>query len=296
MTLEIRRNPLLAERTTLRLGGTALAEAVLRDDADLDAVARLLEAEGGAPLRLGWGSNLLARDGELPLVLLKVDNATGPVVDEGPEHVTVRTGAGLGMPVLLAKMQQAGLAGLERLAGIPGSVGGAAAMNAGSYGAEFGALLRRVRLWTPERGLFWKDAAECTFGYRHFDPGLSGLWLVWEVELRLARKSPDAIKDVMRETMRRKSSTQPVTAHSAGCLFRNPEGQSAGRLLDEAGFRGRRIGNMAFSELHANFLVNIREMGVPSRSEDALELIALAREAVLKRFDIALEMEVVVVP
>ena len=129
--------PSLAERTTLRLGGTAIAELVLEDAADLAALPERLRALGGSPLILGAGSNILARDGDLPLVLLRPRFMRGPeIAGEKDGKILVRVGAGVPLPRLLRFCAGQGLSGLEGLVGIPGSVGGAVAMNAGSFGTE----------------------------------------------------------------------------------------------------------------------------------------------------------------
>lgn len=292
MALDVQANPRLAHLTTLRLGGRAMALAVARDERDLDELSALVERERGEPFALGRGSNLLAADYDLPLVLVAVKAAGEPtLVSEDGRRVVLRVGAGLAMPGLLRRLKQAGLSGLERLAGIPGSFGGAVAMNAGSYGVEIGRRLARIRLWTPARGAFWVAAADCAFGYRRFDPRLGpGFRLVLGAEIELERSSPDAVGGIMAETYAKKKQTQPVTAKSAGCVFKNPPGESAGRLLDLAGFRGRRLGGMGFSELHANFLVNLGR----GTSAEALELLALARAGVRERFGLDLETEVVI--
>ena len=295
MSVELIHAPRLSERTTLRLGGPALAEAVLRSEAALDQLAVMLPGLGGHPLALGAGSNLLATEGPLPLVLVRPANDAAPVVRQDAEGALLTVGAGFGLPRLLGLCQRLGLAGLEGLTGVPGRVGGAVAMNAGSYGVETGALLARVRLWTPTQGLVWRAAADCAFGYRHFDPRLgTGFHLVWEVEFRLKADAPEAIRARMDAAYAKKKATQPVTARSAGCVFKNPPAetgaQSAGLLLDQAGMRGKTLGGMAFSSLHANFLVNLGS-GTPAQ---ALELLDLGRCAVRARFGVELETEVVV--
>jgi len=167
------------------------------------------------------------------------------------------------------------------------------AMNAGSYGVELGSLVRRVRVWTPAGGLVWREAKDCAFGYRHFDSGLgqgAGFQLIWEVELLLESDAPAAIRARMAAYYGKKKSTQPVTAKSAGCVFKNPVGKSAGKLLDEAGMRGKCLGGMAFSNMHANFMVNVGG----GTAQHALELLELGRELVRKKSGVSLETEVVV--
>lgn len=290
MALSVREKPLLRELTTLGLGGTALAEAVARAESDLDELSGFFARYGGRPFVLGGGSNILALDADSDLVLVSVRNADLPEAQTA-SGALVRVGAGLPLPRLLKFCEDAGLSGLESLAGIPGRVGGAVAMNAGSYGAEMKDLLARVRLWTPDRGLFWVEARDCVFGYRHFEAPVGvGRHLVWEAEFSLVPADPAAVRAKARETIKHKKATQPVSARSAGCVFKNPAGKSAGMLLDQAGFKGRRLGGMAFSDLHANFLVNLGG----GRSAEALELLDTARAAVLDRFGERLETEVII--
>jgi UDP-N-acetylmuramate dehydrogenase len=292
MALELIADPSLAERTTLRLGGTAEVEAVVRDEADLDELAVFLATHTLRPFAIGRGSNLLARDGRCDLALIRAAAAPGPLrVERAGDRLVVRCGASQALPGLLGWAQRAGLTGLENLTGIPGSVGGAVAMNAGSYGVEFGSLVTRVRLWSPAGGLVWVDADQCVFGYRHFSaPAHPAGRLVWEVELALDESTPRAVRKAMRDVYDRKRATQPVTARSAGCVFKNPEGESAGRLLDRAGMKGVRRGHMAFSDMHANFLINLGG----GTSAQAQELIEIGREAVKAAFGITLETEVII--
>lgn len=292
MALALIHNPLLRERTTLRLGGPALAEALVRSEADLDQLATALPGLGGRPFAIGKGSNLLAADGGHALVLVRPDNAMEPQpIRQADGAVLLRVPAGFGLPRLLGFCQSMGLTGLEPLTGIPGAVGGAVAMNAGSFGLETAGLLARVRLWTPGLGLVWLEASDLAFGYRRFDPGLGErFFLVWEAEFVLAPDSPAAVRQRMESVYAKKKASQPVTARSAGCVFKNPKGETAGRLLDQAGMRGKTLGGMAFSAKHANFLVN---NGCGTASQ-ALELLALGRAAVKERFGVELETEVVV--
>ncbi|WP_319471120.1 UDP-N-acetylmuramate dehydrogenase [uncultured Pseudodesulfovibrio sp.] len=292
MTLELRKNPSLAEMTTLRLGGTAEVEVVVREEHDLDELAEFLVHETLRPFVIGCGSNLLAPDTHLDMALLRMAAVSGPDrVEKRGDKMIVRANAAQRLPGLLGWAQKAGFSGMENLTGIPGSVGGAVAMNAGSYGTEFGELLTRVRLWSPMQGLEWVDASECSFGYRSFSCGSrSGKTIVWEVELALDESSPKAVRKAMQATYKKKQSTQPVTAKSAGCVFKNPESKSAGMLLDSAGLKGVRIGGMAFSDIHANFLVNLGG----GTSDEAMELLQLGRDKVKEQFGVTLETEVIV--
>ena len=178
---------------------------------------------------------------------------------------------------------------LEGLVGIPGSVGGAIAMNAGSFGCEVGPHLASVRFYD---GTQIRDAAgaQLSYGYRHMRlPGEAADYLVLSGTFSLTRKAKDDISLFMRHNFFEKKSKQPVTAWSAGCVFKNPApDRSAGKLLDAAGFRGKALGGMMFSPLHANFLVNTGK----GSAQAAFDLMQMAEEEVRRRFAVTLEPEV----
>ena len=286
--------PFLAPRTTLRIGGTAIAELVLERSEDLDLLPDKLKALGGSPLVLGAGSNILAQDGELPLVLIRPFFNDGPqIVGEHEGKILVRAGAGVPMARLLRFCAVNGLSGLEGLVGIPGSVGGAVAMNAGSHGTETCKNIYTIQAFvdnTIQR--ISVDALQ--YGYRTLRiNGKKNDFIVLEATFGLTVGERDGICNCMRHNFFKKKSKQPVTAWSAGCVFKNPSPEmSAGRLLDEAGFKGRKLGGMAFSTLHANFLINEGKGSATA----ALDLLQEARDAVRQRFGIELEPEVRIVP
>ena len=286
--------PFLAPRTTLRIGGTAIAELVLERHEDLYLLPDKLKALGGQPLVLGAGSNILAHDGELPLVLIRPFFSDGPqIVGEHEGKILVRAGAGVPMARLLRFCSVNGLSGLEGLVGIPGSVGGAVAMNAGSHGTETCKNIYNIQAFvdnTIQR--ISVDALQ--YGYRTLRiNGKKNDFIVLEATFGLTVGERDGICNCMRHNFFKKKSKQPVTAWSAGCVFKNPTPEmSAGRLLDEAGFKGRNLGGMAFSTLHANFLINEGKGSATA----ALALLQEARDAVRQRFGIELEPEVRIVP
>ena len=286
--------PFLAPRTTLRVGGTAIAELILERSEDLYLLPDKLKALGGTPLVLGAGSNILAQDGELPLVLIRPFFNDGPViVGEHEGKVLVRAGAGVPMARLLRFCAVNGLSGLEGLVGIPGSVGGAVAMNAGSHGAETCKNIYNIQVFI-NNNIERINGTALQYGYRTLSiSGKKNDFIVLEATFGLTVAERDGICNCMRHNFFKKKSKQPVTAWSAGCVFKNPTPEmSAGRLLDEAGFKGRQLGGMAFSTLHANFLINEGKGSATA----ALALLQEARQAVRQRFGIELEPEVRIVP
>jgi UDP-N-acetylmuramate dehydrogenase len=293
--MEIVERPHLGARTTLRLGGVGLAELILREEKDFDLLAGRLDRVGGTPVAWGRGSNILARDGEHPLTLISMEPAGEPeIVFMDEERMRVRIWGGLRLSKLISWCAKLGLSGLEPLAGIPGSVGGAVRMNAGSFGREMAEVLTCVRIWTKGGGLRWIDPGGWLCGYRSFQvQGAGEPWLVAGAEVELLREGPARVRTRIAETYGRKKGAQPVATRTCGCVFKNPDtGRPAGWLLDQAGYRGKRLGGVGFSEMHANFLVHHGD----GTASQALELIGMAGEQVMRSFGIPLEMEVKVYP
>ena len=297
--------PALAPLTTLGLGGRALAEIRLESPDDCLRLADVLAGQSDVRI-LGGGSNLLVHDGDLPFVVLRpLFGAGGPeggaaepeILGEedgldGPRTL-IRAGAGMRVPHLLSWCAARDLAGLEGLVGVPGRLGGAVAMNAGAYGCSTAPLMRSLDVFTPEKGLHTLSPEGWKASYRHFSLVEDSLWYMSvSVVLSLRRAAPGSVRAAVRENFTRKKSGQPVHEHTAGCVFQNPEGISAGKLLDEAGMKGKRRGAMYFSPMHANFLVHDMKCGLPGRSDDALSLIHEAQKAVFEKFGVRLAMEV----
>ena len=288
--MEIVQKPSFAKLTTLGLGGEAAALITLSSLADLENLSQTLDKYQLEPLILGRGSNILAADGYLPYILIRPNFCLEPsILEEDALQAVVQVGAGFFLPKFLNFCAQNGLSGLEGLAGIPGTVGGAIAMNAGSYGSQTCAKLSWVKIWQDDsiNTLIFPDFS---YSYRQFSfDGSQKFYIIFAAAFSLQKDSPEAILSRMNANFQQKKSTQPIQAKSAGCVFKNPSnGPSAGKLLDEAGFRGKALGGVAFSSLHANFLIN-KDHGTSSQAQ---ELLFLAQEAVLAHTNIALEPEV----
>ena len=290
------RNPSLSAITTLGLGGTCSLELTVSSRDDLAAMDDRLRELGLPVYVVGRGSNIFGLDGSHEAVLVRPAFTDGPAVlgDETADGgVLVSCGAGISLPVLLAFLREKGLSGMEGLAGIPGTVGGAVAMNAGSFGTSTAESLDSVEIWSG--GCLVRLTPDaCETGYRHFRPrGLAGSFLVVSAVFRLSRSTSQDVAAGMQHNFQMKKSRQPITARSAGCVFRNPAcGVSAGALLERAGFRGRRKGSVALSEQHANFLVNLGG----GTSAEALALLEEARTAVRAMAGVELDFEVRFLP
>jgi len=232
---------------------------------------------------VGRGSNLLVRDAGI----------RGVVVDlRHLDHFeragdTVVAGGGLALGRLVRRLGEAGLGGLEAIAGIPGTVGAAVRMNAGAHGREIGELLIEARIATRDGRLTWRPAASLGLGYRSSRLG-DDEWVV-EVRLEARPATPDAAER-LHALLAERAAAQPVTLPSAGSIFKNPPGAPAWRLIRDAGLAGRQIGGAQISPQHTNFIVNLGG----ATAADVEALITLARERVLAESGVALALEVVV--
>jgi UDP-N-acetylmuramate dehydrogenase len=281
--IEVRRNEPLARYTTMGLGGPADLLACPASTEEMEKILALARSADLPTRVLGAGSNLLVDDaGVRGLVIW-----TG-VLDSVsfPSAGMVEAGAGVHFPALVRQTAARGLRGLEAGVGIPGSLGGILTMNAGAYQFSIGPLVREVEAVSRDRGRMVLEGREIDFRYRASSFG-SDL-VVARARLALAVDDPSAIKRDMNEHMRFRKETQPVGVKSAGCIFKNPEGDSAGRLIDRSGLKGFRIGGARVSEVHANFIVHEGQ----ARTTDVLALINAVKERVLRETSILLETEV----
>jgi UDP-N-acetylmuramate dehydrogenase len=174
---------------------------------------------------------------------------------------------------------------MEPLVGIPGTVGGAVVMNAGGRYGNLGSIIDEVRTLTPEGEEKVYRHPGARFGYRRGDFGSD---IIVEIVIALASSSPDRVRQEMCRILREKFASQPLSARSAGCVFRNPPDDSAGRLIQACGLKGSGIGGMEISPVHANFIVNHND----GSFRDFMELARLASDSVRSRFGIELELEV----
>ncbi len=284
--------PKLSDLTSIGLGGKAVALVEVSDAVDALALPNCLQRLGGRPFVLGRGSNLLADDGILPVVLIRMAQKTATVHRVGIDELgrcLVHVDAGLPLPRLLAWCARHSLTGLEGLAGIPGAVGGAVRMNAGSYGDSFGDILQTITFFTPTLGVRSLSREELHLEYRQLNlPITDEYFLLLSATLALKETPKTYILKKMHDCLQQKHATQPIHDKSAGCAFKNPPQYTAGRLLEAAGFRGKRLNGMCFSKKHANFLVNEGQ----GTGCAALELLTLAQETVARQNGIHLDLEV----
>jgi UDP-N-acetylmuramate dehydrogenase len=282
--VELRSGVALADLTSLGIGGTT-DELLLRRFETIPEVMRLLKNSGIPHRFLGGGTNLLVMDGELPFVVMHLPTSQpGMRVEGNAAYVDAAADLG-GMVTFCAKRD---LGGMEGLIGVPGSVGGALRMNAGAYGTQIGPHVREVELFREATGeIETLTGSDIRFDYRHtsFAPGD----IMLRVKLELPPKPFKEILAGIRVCNEKRRSSQPLNQKSAGCIFKNPPGGSAGRMIDELGLKGHRVGDAMVSDRHANFFVNTGN----ATCSDMMKLIDDVRERVRGAFGAELENEVI---
>src|SRR5205807_4415897 len=283
--IELRAGASMTEQTSLGIGGTTDLLRIRRQE-HLPELIRLLNG-GGIPHRfLGGGTNLLILDGELPWVMLQLVRAQPDVRLEG-NFAYVDCAADLGRTVTFCAKNDLG--GMEGLIGVPGTVGGALRMNAGAYGMQIGSYVREVKLYrAAARKIEILSGDQISFEYRHTSFAPDDMMLA--VTLELPSKSYQEIIQGIRICNEKRRASQPLGQKSAGCIFKNPPGASAGRMIDELGLKGFHVGDARVSDRHANFFVNAGK----ATAKDMLSLIAEVRGRVEKVYGVKLENEVVV--
>lgn len=282
--VEVRAGESLKELTSLGIGGTTDLLLIRRYDA-LPEVICELKNEGIEYKFLGGGTNVLIADGDLPWVMLHLPAAKPGVRVEG-NAAFVDAAADLGGTVTFCAKNNLG--GMEGLIGVPGSIGGALRMNAGAYGTQIGSYVREVELY---RAAIARNeivrGEEIRFDYRHTSFSPNDVML--RVKLELPSKPYADIVAGIRVCNEKRRSSQPLNQKSAGCIFKNPPGASAGRMIDELGLKSFRVGDAMVSDRHANFFVNAGH----ASCDDMLSLIDQVRGRVNKSFGVDLENEVI---
>jgi UDP-N-acetylmuramate dehydrogenase len=279
----VRQAEPLAPHTWLRLGGPAEYFAEPRDAAELARLAQRCQQEDFPVRLLGGGSNLLVRDEGVPGVVIQLPEAGFGQVEVQGRRVIAGGGAKLGHVISIAVRE--GLAGLETLVGIPGTVGGALHGNAGSRGGDIGQWTERATVLTRSGEVSERQRDELVFAYR--ESSLDEL-VILAAEFELEPDDPEQLTKRMQQQWIVKKAAQPLAHQSAGCIFKNPRGMSAGMLIDQAGLKGARIGGAEVSDRHANFIV--AEPG--TSAQDVLRLIELMRSRVADRVGVDLELEI----
>ncbi len=277
----------LAPRTTFKIGGPADAFVAAKDRAELKAALAVARAAGVPVFVLGFGSNLLVRDKGVRGLVVQLAGEFEKVSFPGGGEVVA--GAAARVPALVLACAEKGLSGLEPIVGVPGTVGGALAMNAGTRDGEIGSLVKSVSAADMKTGEERALApAELAFTYRH-----SGLTDFIALDARLALK-PGVKADIMavvRRYQQKRQETQPIHTYNVGSTFKNPPGRFVAQMVEELGLKGHAVGGARVSPLHANFIENF----AGAKASDVLALVDLIRERVRAGFGVSLELEMKVV-
>lgn len=285
--LRVLREEPLSRRTTFKIGGPAEALVEAAAPAEAEKAVALAREAGQPVFVLGWGSNLLVKDGGVKGLVIVLTGEFERV--EFPAPGRVRAGAAVRVPQLVVQCAERGLSGLEPLVGVPGSVGGALAMNAGTRDGEIGPLVEEadaLDLATGRRAVLGAD--ELRFSYR--SSSLQNA-LVFSALLRLKPGVKADIMAVVARYQQKRQQTQPIHTFNVGSTFKNPPGRFAARMIEELGLKGLAVGGARVSPTHANFIENF----AGAKASDVLALVDLIRERARAAFGVDLELEMRVV-
>lgn len=288
--MQIIEDSLLKYKTTMRLGGHAYQELIIDAYHDADIVLQHIEKEGLPVFILGGGSNLLIDSEPLDACILR-STYTCPmtILRETEEDIHIQAPLSIPLQRFVIQAMKYGAQGFEGLAGVPGTLGGAIAMNAGSFGSEITRHLYSLDILSLQDGILHCTQEDFTIQYRSFSPtrfnipyiGLSAIFVC-------PKGNPELLRSFFSHNMTLKKQRQPLNVYSAGCVFKNTECGSTGKLLEEVGMKAIATEHFHFSEHHANFLVHDGN----GTLDEALSLIQQAQERIRQQYSISLELEV----
>ena len=276
-------NVLMKDYTTYKVGGSIICMVYPEDEESLIKLMHYLKEKKIKHKILGNGSNVIFNDKDYDGVIVKLDNFNNLKIINN----TIIVGAGYMLNKLALRVSRLGFTGMEFATGIPGTVGGAVFMNAGAYKSDMGYIVRSVKVLTPNLNIITMYNNELDFHYRtsylQKNPG----YVCLEATIVLKKGNPDDIIELINSRKQRRLESQPLEYPSAGSVFRNPEGDFAGRLIEEIGYKGKKIGGAQVSEKHANFIINSGN----ATGEDIKKLILEIKEKIKKKYKIDLKVE-----
>lgn len=274
----------LAQFTTWRVGGEA---EILYRPADADDMACFIAANQDKPITtLGAGSNVLIRDGGIKGVVIITAGSMSHISEIGD---LIRVEAGVSCPAFASSCRKKQLAGAEFLSGIPGTIGGAIKMNAGAYGNEIWGMIEKIEVVDGQGQVKELSKEQVQYGYRYCNLAEDN-WVV-AAYMKLEKAGTEELEEIQAKVkvlQKQRSNTQPLDEYSCGSVFKNPEGDHAARLIDEAGLKGFEIGGAKVSTKHANFIINTGN----ASAEDIETMIKVVQEKVKQKHGIELETEV----
>ena len=280
---KIIENKPLKNYTTYKVGGNPICIAIPDDVNGLIKLLKYLRENNIKHMILGNGSNVIFNNSGYNGVIIKLDNFNNLKIVNN--KITV--GAGYMLNKLALRVSRLGLTGLEFATGIPGTVGGAVYMNAGAYKSDMGYIVTSVKVLTPDYEIKTMYNKELDFHYRTSFLQKNKDYICLEVNITLIKGNSIDIMELIDERKKRRIETQPLEYPSAGSVFRNPEGDFAGRLIEEIGFKGKSIGGAKVSEKHANFIINSGD----ATGEEVKQLINEIKEKIKDKYNIELKVE-----
>ena len=275
--------PKMCDYTTYRVGGFVKAIVIPKDVNSLIKLLKYLKEFNIKYKILGNGSNVIFKNINYDLVIIKLDRFNNLKIIN--KDITV--GAGYNLIALSLKVAKENLTGLEFASGIPGTVGGAIFMNAGAYKSDMGYIVKDVTVITPNLEIKTLTNSELKFHYRTSFLKDNPDYICIEANLHLRKGKKEAILAVIKDRKKRRIESQPLEYPSAGSVFRNPENLFAGKLIEDIGYKGKRVGGAMVSEKHANFIINYNK----AKGEDIIKLIDEIKSKVKEEYGIELKVE-----
>ena len=276
-------NYVLKDHTTYKVGGKAICAVVPNDEDALIILLDYLREKNIKYKVLGNGSNVIFNDSGYNGVIIKLDNFNSLKIINNK----IIVGAGYSLNKLAIRISRLGFTGLEFAAGIPGTIGGAVYMNAGAYKSDMGYVITSVKVLTPNYKIKVMTNKELDFHYRSSFLQKNKDYICLEATISLIKGNSEEIMELIEERKKRRLETQPLEYPSAGSVFRNPEGDFAGRIIEEIGYKGKSIGGAKVSDKHANFIINNGD----ATGEDIKKLINEIKDKVKEKYNIELKVE-----
>jgi len=273
----------LTAHTTYKVGGKAICAVIPEDEKKLITLLSFLKENNIKYKVLGNGSNVIFNDSGYNGVIIKLDNFNHLNIINNK----IVVGAGYPLNKLALRVSRLGFTGMEFAAGIPGTVGGAVYMNAGAYKSDMGYIITSIKVLTPNYEIKTMKNKELDFHYRTSFLQKNKDYICLEATITLIKGNSEEIMELISERKKRRVETQPLEFPSAGSVFRNPEGDFAGRLIEEIGYKGKSIGGAKVSEKHANFIINTGD----ATGEEVKELITDIKNKVKEKYNIELKVE-----
>ena len=273
----------MSQYTSLGIGGPADALAFPEDEKDLGALVSMAQHRNIPYYVIGRGTNLLIRERGIRGLVMNLSSGFGKISNAGKR---ISAGAGILLTEMIRFAMEQGLSGLSPLYGVPGTVGGGLAMNAGAWGADVGQRAESIAVMNRDGRVRRLSRKALAFGYRRLD--LEEGSIILEGTFLLEPQSPEKTREEITHYQKKRQQTQPLQFPSAGSIFKNPSGFSAGKIIEEVGLKGRGVGGAEISVIHGNFIINTGG----ATADHVLELVHLIQDRVHRERGITLEPEV----